>query len=365
MVLVLVAILVGCGSPSVSGSSSSSSRTSAAPTASQTAATFSSSGNYGLLVSADDHLEVIGADGHTAASVAIAQPSPVEQGCGVGAAAWTLPAVSASDSHVYFRDGDTRIRMLVSSSTAVDVTTVPGGPTTISGFSVSPDDQRIAVAVEDLTGAGPNQAASIALRLYVENLRGGGGHTDIYNTSFPAGKNPTMLWPMGWHQGQLVLAVWSACTFESLPYPSAWHVVDAATAVRLASIGDPECIPSVWPSPAGAACFAYRPPGQVRRYDWNGNLLALLPIDIGATQVSPSGKLLAFGDGGGIGNPTPETTMMRLDGGGVVKTAGHLGCLWIDDMHLLASDAVIAYPSGTVTALSHDGRCAGRFPGGL
>jgi hypothetical protein len=54
--------------------------------------------------------------------------------------------------------------------------------------------------------------------------------------------------------------------------------------------------------------------------------------------------------------------------------AGHSACLWIDEDHLLAPDAVIGFPSttpgqgvvaATVTALPASGQCAGRFPGGL
>jgi hypothetical protein len=362
-VLALVVIITGCSTPSNTGSAASHSRISPASRVSQTASDVPLSGNYGLLI-VGNHLELIGTDGQTSASVAMAHPSLVEQACGMGAAAWTLPAVSASDRHVYFRDGDTKIRMLVPPSSAIDVTTVPGGQTTVSGFSVSPDDQRIAVVVEDLTGAGPSQAASISLRLYVEDLRGGGSHADIYNTTFPAGKAATMLWPMGWHEGQLVLAVWSACTFESVPYPNAWHVVDAATAMRKAEIGSPGCTPSAWPSPAGAACFDFTSPGHVHLYDWTGRSLTTLTTDVAATEVSPSGSLLAFG-AGGLGNPTPSTTMLRADGSGAITSAGHAGCLWIDESHVLASDAVISYPSGAAAPVAQSGQCAGRFPGGL
>jgi len=319
--------------------------------------------SYGLII-AGDKLELVGTDGSIGASVSVGQSSLSPQGCGLGAGVWTLPAVSASASHVYFRYGDTKIRMVVPPSTAVDVTTVPGGPTTVSGFSVSPDDQRIAVVVEDLSGASPSQAASISLRLYVEDLHGGGNHADIYSATFPAGKPATMLWPMGWHQGRLVLAAWNACTYEFLPFPNAWHVADAATAVREAAIGDANCTPSAWPSPAGAACFDVRNGGHVRLYDWSGKLLSTLLTDVAATEMAPSGDLLALG-AEGIGNPTPSTTMLHADGSGVVTSTGHAGCLWIDESHVLAPDAVIAYPSGSATPLPQSGLCAGRFPGGL
>jgi hypothetical protein len=290
--------------------------------------------------------------------IGVTVAAPAVQSCGEGMAAVLQPPVSASNDQVYFRDGDTKIRMLVPPSSAVDVTSVPGNANSISFFSVSPDDQRIAVVVEDLSGP------AIKLRLYVEDLHGGGHHSDIYTTTTPKGKGGATLWPMGWHEGSLVLAMWAACTFEHVPYPSEWHVVDASTATRKAVMGDASCVPSVWPSPAGVACFD-PVASKVRVYDWTARLVTALQTQVGTAELSPSGHLLAAGSGGGLGNPSPTTTMIGTDGSGSVTTPGHMGCLWIDDGHMLAPDAVIAYPSGTATALAQSGQCAGRFPGGL
>src|SRR5689334_16146824 len=204
-------------------------------------------GVYGLL-HPQGRLELIRTDGSFAASVPMADPSG--HTCGYGAGAWTLPGVSASNHRVYFRDGDNRIRAVVPPSSVVDITSVPGGVNVISGFSVSPDDTRIAVSVEDFS-----HLPAIAQSLYVEDLRGHTHHAVIYTATATAGKQPTMLWPMGWHGTELVLAVWNACTFEQLPYPNAWHVAESATGIRRASIGDANCIPASWPSPAGVACF--------------------------------------------------------------------------------------------------------------
>jgi hypothetical protein len=315
-------------------------------------------GDYGLLL-VGTNLEVVGIDGRVAASVPVAQSSLASQACSQGMGAWVLPAVSATTSHIYFRDGDTKVRMLVPPSAALDVTSVPGGPKVVSGFSVSPDDQRIAVSVEEFS------TDAITDRLYVEDLHGGGHHADIFSTSIPAGKQTTMLWPMGWHEGHLVLAVWAACTFEPVLYPAAWHVADALTANRLASIGDSNCIPGEWPSAAGVACFEFQPPGHLRLFDWNGNLVRTLVTDNWATIVSPSGHLVAARVGGDLGVTPANTAMLTVDGGGVVNSPGHLGCLWIDETHLLAQDAVISYPTGTAVPLPSLGRCAGRFPANL
>jgi hypothetical protein len=353
----LLTLACGGSSPTAAQSPSPSAHASASdstPTASPSAGPLT--GAYGLLLSAGT-LYLIRPDATEAAAVSVAAPSV--QSCGQGMAAVLQPPVSASIDQVYFRDGDTKIRMVVPPASSADVTSVPGGPNTISFFSVSPDDQRIAVLVEDLSGP-----ATISLRLYVEDLRGGGHHADIYTSTTPKGKGGVTLWPMGWHQGRLALALWAACTFEQVPYPSSWHLVDAVAANRVATIGDANCVPSVWPSPAGVACFDSAA-GKVQVYDWAGKLASTLSTQLGATEVSPSGHVLAAGSGGGVGNPSPTTTIVGVDGSGSVTSPGHMSCLWIDDGHLLAPDAVIGYPSGAAIPLAQSGQCAGRFPGGL
>lgn len=357
--LTVAVLTFSCGSGSSSGGPSAARNSpSAAATASpsSTPTIYPLSGNFGLLLSAGT-LFLINPDASETASVSVAAPSV--QSCGQGMAAVLQPPVSASDDQVYFRDGDTKIRMVVPPASFVDVTTVPGDANTISFFSVSPDDKRIAVLVEDLSAA-----AAIKLRLYVEDLQGGGHHADIYTSTITKGKGETSLWPMGWHQGQLVLAVWPACTFEQVPFPSSWHVVDATNATRKATIGDSACVPSSWPSPAGVACFEVGA-GRVRTYDWTGRLGATVQAQIGAAELSPSGRVIFAPNGGGVGNPAPTTTFIGVDGSGALTSPGHMGCLWIDDGHVLARDAVLAYPSGASNALAQSGLCAGRFPGSL
>ena len=123
------------------------------------------------------------------------------------------------------------------------MTTVPGSATKVSFFSVSPDDTRIAVLVEDLS-----PVTTIKLSLYVEALTGHTNHSVIFTNTVPKYKNATTLWPMGWHNGLLVLAVWPPCTFEPAGLvPTGWHVANATTAVRVGTIGKNNCVPSAWP----------------------------------------------------------------------------------------------------------------------
>jgi hypothetical protein len=254
------------------------------------------------------------------------------------------------------------------------VTTVPGGPTQVSFFSVSPDDQRIAVVVEDISAA-----TTISLRLYVEDLVGHGHHADIFTTTQPKGKTGTTLWPMGWHGGALVLAVVIACTFEPAGLsPSSWHVSNAATAARMATINASGCTLSFWPSPAGVGCVNYSSDATTL-YDWAGKVISATgPGATGSnfTQsgLSPAGNSIFFATGAGIGAPAPATGIVQLGPGPYATVQGHMACSWIDEDHLLAPDGVVQFPaetpgnhvvSTTFKPLAPAGVCAGRFPGGL
>ncbi|MHB8685845.1 MAG: hypothetical protein ACYDB4_01485 [Candidatus Dormibacteraceae bacterium] len=307
-----------------------------------------------------------------AATVSIAPPS-VQFCTSAHDGALLAPPVSATSDQVYFRDGDTRIRMVIPPASSADVTTVPGGPTSVSFFSVSPDDQRIAVLVEDLSGAN-----SISERLYVEDLRGGGHHADIYTTTATKGKTGSTLWPMGWHNGALVLAVMPACTFEPAGLtPSEWHVAGSSNAARLATIRAANCTLSYWPSTSGVGCTDSN--GVTTIYDWTGKVLSVTgPGSTGSgysvSSVSPAGHSILFATGAGVGAPSPATGIVELGPGPYATVPGHAACAWIDEDHLLAPDAVIQFPAETagnlqvtaaVTALSASGVCAGRFPGTL
>jgi hypothetical protein len=304
-------------------------------------------------------LQLIGVDGSAAAAAPVAAPSV--QFCSPAHDIVVMPPpVSASSDQVYFRDGDTKIRMVVPPNSVADVTTVPGGPNTISFFSVSPDNQRIAVLVEDLSGTG-----SISLRLYVEDLHGGGHHADIFNTATARGKGGVTLWPMGWHDGMLVLALMVACTFDPAGLaPSEWHLVDASTAVRKVAIGNAGCVLSYWPSPAGVVCVDHAKPAAAG-YDWTGKVTATRNVQANDFQagISPTGANIFFTSGVRIGATAPSIRMVGSTAS--ITVSGHTACLWIDDGLVLAPDAVIQFPSGAVLPIPASGVCAGRFPGGL
>jgi hypothetical protein len=272
------------------------------------------------------------------------------------------PPVSASNTEVYFRDGDIKIKKVVLPGSAVDVTTVPAGPNVISFFSVSPDDQQIAVLVVDVASA-----TALTMRLYVEDLKGGGHHVDLYNTQVPKDDRGFTLWPMGWHAGSLALAMVKACSFNPAGIsPSEWHVSNATTGTRQTAIRASGCTLSSWPSAAGVACIDGQ--GVATRYDWAGKGVGVAaPGMQGAgfiqAGLSPAGSNVFFSTGSGAGGSGPAT---RIVTAGVPDSApGHAACLFIDERTLLSPDAVISLGPVAVKPLAQSGVCAGRFPGGL
>jgi hypothetical protein len=368
----LVTLGGACGGATPSAHASPTvSAQAATPSATGSPAVHALTGNFGMVLAAGK-LDLVKPDASLEASVPIA-PASVRFCSSSNDGAVEAPPVSATGDQVYFRDGDTRIRMVVPPSSAVDVTTVPGNATTISYFSVSPDDQRIAVLVEDVSGP-----QTIGLRLYVEDLHGGGNHSEIYNTTVPKGKTGTTIWPMGWHQGALVLALVIACTFEPAGLtPSEWHLSNASTGSRITTIRAVNCTLSYFPSAAGVGCI--NSTGTTTLYDWSGKVTAVTgPPTQGPgytmTGVSPSGQSAFFATGSGIGAPAPMTQILELGPGPYATVQGHSACGWIDEDHLLAPDAVIQFPAETPgnaqvtaapTALAQSGVCAGRFPGTL
>jgi hypothetical protein len=172
---------------------------------------------------------------------------------------------------------------------------------------------------------------------------------------------------MGWHDGQLVIAIWPACSTDArgawspLAYPLAWHVVDASTAARQVTVGGSHCVPSYWASPAGLTCFDFLD-ALVRIYDWTGKQTAAIPVSGNAgygLDLSPSGKQIFFiSDQGNtfVSITTPSSPW---------SMGGNEGCMWIDDDHVLAVGGVLDARTKSETSTRSNAWCAGRFPGGL
>lgn len=319
-------------------------------------------------------LDVVRGDGTVETSVHL-RPSSVTT-CPGGAAALLAPPVSASNAYVYVRDGDTSITRIDAGGKLSEVAQVPGGQGVVSFFSVSPDDKRIAVVVEDLTPADVNW-----VRLYVENI-GGGGRIELLSvTVSKASATATTYWPVGWHGNTLVMAVMPMCGPPPADdVPRQWSVFGTQTGDLVAAMVPNNCNLSAAASPAGIGCTDSSGNAFITKlYDWTGKSFgqAQAPIgEIGITALSPDGVDIYYDSviiPGAEDRSTYTIVQDNPSTGKHVIVKGERACGWIDAGHLLAPDAAITFAYGepgsngtvVISKLGVSGECAGRFPGGL
>lgn len=369
-ILAILVTLIGataCGgnSPQTAGHSPSPSPTihashssSAQPSATASQPPQPVTGAYGVLYGSQSaspySVSIVGVDGKVVASSDATTP-PITS-CANAAAAVVSPPLSMSNSRVYFMDAQGVVHYLAPSGETGRATTVPA-PTGSrrSMFAVSPDDQRIAVIVDDFTSSGAST------RLYVEDLNGGGNHLDLFSET-----GAFTLWPTGWHgTNNLVVAKSPSCTQGGGPFccgPQELHVVDPATAARRFTIGSSSsCVIAGPPSPAGAVC-ENRPDftsGAV--LNWTDGTVRTLAFNGPAfSYLSPSGQMVAFVDNSG--------TSFTI---GAPSINGMFACTWIDDTHVLSGGDTQHQPrvaeviNSKIVPVAAQGDCAGRLPGGI
>ena len=310
---------------------------------------------FGVLVSSQAtssySVSVVGVDGRVVATSQASTPAAVS--CANAAGAPVPLPVSMSNSRVYYMDAEGVVRFIAPSGDSGRATTVPAGTATRRAmFAVSPDDQRIAVIVDDYTADGAST------RLYVEDINGGGNHLDLYARS-----GSRTLWPVGWHgNNNLVVAVVPSCTQGGGPFccgVQELHVVDPATALRRFTIGAITACPIVGPaSPAGAICWDGT---NSKVLNWTAGTVRSYPVPGPEIQLlSPNGAQVALVDNNG--------TSIQ---GTSVSMAGMFACTWLDDSHVLSGGDPQHQPrlanvsNGSMVQVAAQGDCAGRLPGGL
>jgi hypothetical protein len=309
-------------------------------------------GSFGVLVTrpagATYAISLIGVDGRVAASTQATSPTQVA--CPNAGANVPLP-ISTTNSRVYFMDAQGVVRFLNPAGATGQATTVPApGARTRSMFAVSPNDQRIAVAVATFSSSGASTS------LYVEDLSGGTNHVVIFSEN-----DSYTLWPMGWHgTSELVLAKVPACTQGGglgCCGPVELHVVNPANAVRRLTLGGPSCVISGPPSAGGATCQTIT--GVDKVYSWTGALLRAYAVNAFGIYLSPSGQYLALSTYPG------HTTVEGA------RTLNMDVCGWIDDTHIIAGGDAQSQPrignisTGVIVPVPALGECAGRLPGGI
>src|SRR5690348_6753496 len=228
------------------------------------------------------------------------------------------PNISASNSRLYYLDGDANLRFLKPDGTTGAVKTLPVEAAAAAIFAVSPDDTRIAVAI--ITYPYP-----VKTRIYVEDLYGTTNHVELFSSS------SVMEWPVGWHQGRLVIGIgmnaapqnaWDGFSYTAGSY----HVANAATATRLATIC-PNGFAGGTPTPAGTACWSN---SSETVSDWSG-ITRPVPAGDGcrADVLSTDGQMVADFCNDGFVRLVTAT-------GGVITTpytATPQG--WIDRLHVV------------------------------
>ena len=301
------------------------------------------------------------------------------QGQGGGAAALPLPLVSISRSRAYYVDGNSLVKSLMPGGAIATITRVPGGPSARVAIAVSPDDRRLAVGV--LTYANPYHYSptdlGVRTRVYAEDLAGGGHHVELFSST------RVLEWPVGWHNGALVLAVSDAsATQQGSPNPyfalNGYHLASAATGRRLAVLCPSNATgtdgyalgPLV---PAGALCLRGK---ALYVASWAGTsrLFARAAVNPfpGGAALAPDGGRVAASIAGAA-----RLVVLGADGRRtaipVPGTATVLG--WIDATHVAADPGlpagrpvVVDVRAGTVTPIGPvpwGATFYGSLPGGL
>jgi hypothetical protein len=378
--LASVLVTIACTTPPLAGGTASAPRTttSAARTQSPGAspAPEGPAGGYAVLVdlfSATEtyDLAIVAGNAKVAVRAHPAKRSAI-------ADALELPYVSASNTRVYYLDGDRHVKFLRADGTSGLATTVPGSASVRAAFAVSPDDKRIAVGLLNYA------SRPVKLTLYVEDLDGA-NHRVIYTST------TRYVWPVAWHAGQLVVAYLgpNAVPFRSKVFlygssdlahyplgPSPYgginfHVINPTTAARLAII-----------SGGGASGLLTRAGVALVQGDatnWKGQWIDWSsPNDYGmysaAGSLSPDGKVIAACcDGpGGVGH---LVLWYRGDVKTITPVWTHASDWvgWFDSTHLLTgfyqsddgTPTLFDIETNEMTAVDAHGFVAAMLPGGL
>ena len=277
--------------------------------------------------SRSDFLAIVGGPKNTSVSLV------ASDGTVVATAPVDLPAfwmhtqmswTSASRTRLYYLDGS-EVRFLAPDGSTGLATKIALGPTEQPGFAVSPDDASIAVSVFSYTlVSGPPASATYkGMRLYVEDLHGGGHHVDIFSSTTVAE------FPIGWTSGRLILAVSgpNCCRARTInPYDAtSYHVVDPATGTRLASLCEVGAGPEGPVEPAGVICMKTEP--EFLRWDASHFLAPAAISDPTPflNALSPDGTRVA----GSQGQASIRIWGPRGSGGAIEESGYVVG--WLDN----------------------------------
>jgi hypothetical protein len=266
---------------------------------------------------------------------------PSSQCSSAETANYKLPETSVSATHVYYLDGDTVIRSLAVDGTVTVVKTIHSPPNSQVAFSVSPDDQRIAISI--ITLATTQSVEPVDVNMYVEDLTDQNNRVGLYSSKTLAE------WPIGWHAGNLVVAVGpnDIGTYDNAYAAIGYQVIDPGTGRQLASL---DCARGLLVA-AGTACAngfcagqTNCGPGVLGKQGWDGIKttfslpsgpppLIFAPFPNGI-ELSPDGSTIAaqvFSDP----QFSSYQTMLVRDGKSTFIAPGLSPVGWLDSSHLI------------------------------
>ena len=316
------------------------------------------------------YIQVVDTNGFVVAGAQARLRSPISGTCGNDVKVFpAMPMISASLDRVFYLDGDTDVRYLALDGSTGLAFRVDGSSQSVAMFQVSPDDQKVAVAIFDY------RSHPVTSTFFVQDLTSG------HLVKFPS-SSVAYRWPVGWHAGKLLVGSDNTPNptfgfYGPIPYRiSSLQLLDSSTGSTLATLSSGECLPmSSLPTAAGVACATANL--AVGRIDWSGNAAIFANGDAftGGASLSPDGtQLLASGTGAllklisspetgsrvsTLGTPYPQAGGYPGDGG------------WIDEFHAAyrragsSNQYIVDVRTGVDVALPPATVMAGRLPGGF
>jgi hypothetical protein len=287
----------------------------------------------------------------------LSKPCPEGIICNDGVSANSqMPETSISSTHVYFLDGEAQIKSLARDGTVASVQRIDAPANSQVMFAVSPDDRRIAVSV--VTLATKRLPAAFSDRMYVEDLATGLHRVDLYSSS------TLSEWPVGWHSGELVVALGGPelGTYDN-PYGAiAYVLVDPATGRRLQSI---DCAFGLLVA-AGSACAS----GALGKQAWDGTESTFAtsgkptPHEVAdelTIHLSPDGNRIAEAV---TDRTTGATSTIVFHDGSATTMPDVAPQGWLDATHLVVSSIdvvdVVDVVSGTMSGMTGLQRISGQ-----
>jgi hypothetical protein len=286
--LVLILLLTACSAtvsvdPGVASSSKTASDSRTGPPSPPSTPTRSDV--LAVVAGPNNTLSLAGMNGAILATANVA-PAPFRPN---SVMSWT----SSSLKRVYYLNGGYEVRFLGPDGSTGLATQIKVRQNEEAGFAVSPDDKRIAVAIFNYTASADSSQAPAynGMRLYVENLQGGGRHLDIFDSPTAAE------FPIGWTGGNLVIAVSTpqCCrTQPTNPYgATTYHVVNPDTGRRVLALCTDSHVPVGPVETFGVMCTEL----GAQFWSWDGTALmapAAIPLPSDRLNaVSPDGRRVA------------------------------------------------------------------------